>query len=49
MLFMVVERFTPAGASAIYRRCATAGDLADFEIVPVTPSRSTQEPMARLG
>jgi hypothetical protein len=90
MLFMVVERFTPAGASEIYRRLredgraipdglsyvdswvradlrgcyqlmecddldalqewvAGWGDLADFEIVPVTPSRSTRELMARLG
>ena len=90
MLFMVVERFTPAGASAIYRRLreggrsipdglryvdswvradlrgcyqlmecdepsalqewiAGWGDLAEFEIVPVTPSRATQELMARLG
>jgi Domain of unknown function (DUF3303) len=89
MLFMVVERFTPARAPEIYRRvrnesrklpdglryvdswvradlrgcfqimeCDAAallhewiagwGDLAEFEIVPVVPSRSTQELMARL-
>jgi hypothetical protein len=90
MLFMVLERYAPGGASAIYRRLrdggrgipdgvryvdswvradlrgyyqlmecddlgalqewvAGWGELADFEIVPVTPSRSTQELMARLG
>jgi Protein of unknown function (DUF3303) len=88
VLFMVVERFTPAAAVEIYRRVredgrsipdglrfvdswvradlggcfqlmecddllllqewiAGWGDLAEFEIVPVTPSSSTQELMAR--
>ena len=89
MLFMVVEQFSPADASEIYRRVreggrglpdgvryvdswvradlggcfqlmdcddlaglqewiAGWGDLAEFEIVPVTTSRETQELMARL-
>jgi hypothetical protein len=81
VLFMVVERFTPAAAVEIYRRVredgrsipdglryvdswvradlggddllllqewiAGWGDLVEFEIVPVTPSSSTQELMAR--
>jgi hypothetical protein len=89
MLFMVVERFSPAGAAEIYRRVraegrslpdglryvdswvrvdlrgayqlmecdeptllqewiASWGDLADFEIVPVTTSAETQELMKRV-
>ena len=49
MLFMVVERF--ADAREIYRRVREDGrslpDVEAFEIVPVTPSRVTQELMAR--
>ena len=89
MLFMVVERFSPAGAAEIYRRVraegrslpdgvryvdswvradlrgayqlmecddpallqewiAGWGELADFEIVPVTTSAETQELMRRV-
>jgi hypothetical protein len=59
VLFMVVERFSAGAAAEIYRRVreggralpaglAQWGDLAEFEIVPVTSSRATQELMTRL-
>ena len=47
MLFMVVEDFAPG--TALQEWVASWGELADFEIVPVTASRETQDLMARLG